>query len=82
VYEQEHGVDINEVVSPEEIGGGCALHVAAFLDSANATHELLLLGADILKVDSMGRNALDIAKERPTSPVLHILLEHQSTFHA
>lgn len=75
---QEYGVDVNAIVTGDESGRG-ALHVAAFLDNANATYELLLLGADILKVDSAGRNALDIAKERPTSPVLHILLEHQST---
>jgi ankyrin repeat protein len=66
------------VVTAEDIGGR-ALHIAAFLDSANATYELLLLGADILLVDARGRNPLDIAKDRPTSPVLHILLEHQST---
>lgn len=75
---QKYKVDINGVVTGEETGA-CALHVAAFLDSANATFELLQLGADILQVDSQGRNALDIAKNRPTSPVLHILLEHQSS---
>jgi ankyrin repeat protein len=75
---QEYQVDVNAVVTAEE-AGGCALHVAAFLDSANATYELLLLGADILQVDSRGRNPLDIAKDSPTSPVLHILLEHQRT---
>lgn len=75
---QDYHVDINAVVTAED-PGGCALHIAAFLDSANATFELLALGADILQVDRRGKNALDIAKNRPTSPVLHILLEHQST---
>ena len=70
-------MDINAVVDAEETGA-CALHIAAFLDNANATFELLLLGADVLQVDAQGRNTLDIAKDRPTSPVLHILLEHQS----
>ena len=70
-------MDVNAVVTGEEPGGS-ALHIAASLDSANATYELLLLGADILQVDGRARNPLDIAKEHPTSPVLHILLEHQS----
>ena len=77
IFIQEYQVDINAVVDAEETGA-CALHIAAFLDNANATFELLLLGADVLQVDAQGRNTLDIAKDRPTSPVLHILLEHQS----
>jgi len=77
---QDYGVDINEVVSMEEkCGGGSALHVAASVDSANATYELLTLGADILQVDNAGMNPLDIAQQKPTSPVLHLLLEHQSS---
>ena len=77
---QEYHVDVNAVVvtTSEDTATGptrwCALHLAAFLDSANATCELLLMGADLLRVDGSGRTALDIAKERPTSPVLHILL--------
>lgn len=61
---QQYHVDVNAVVTAEETGA-CALHIAAFIDNANATFELLLLGADILQVDSRGKNALDIAKDRP-----------------
>jgi ankyrin repeat protein len=49
------------------------------LDNANAAYELLLLGADIFCGDSRGRTPLDIANDKPLSPVLHILLEHQTT---
>ena len=71
-------MDVNAVVTSDG-SGECALHVAVFMDNANATYELLLLGADLLQVDGRDRNPLDIAKLRPTSPVLHLLLEHQST---
>lgn len=77
-------MDVNQVVCTEGGGeggggGGGALHIAVFVDSANATYELLLLGADIFQVDSAGNNPLDVAKNKPTSPVLHMLLEHQRT---
>ena len=69
---------LSDIVTAQDAGGS-ALHVAVSINSANATYELLLLGADVHQVDSRGQTPLEVARGNPDSPILHLLSEHQKS---
>lgn len=78
LIEESNVVDINGPVTSES-HRGTALHIAAMFDNAHTIIELISLGVDVNAADSLGRKAIDIAREM-SSTRAEIVLTRYSNF--